>query len=435
MKDNHEHHIDKLFHESLDGNRIDPNPVVWKSLSANIPAGRGSNVLSFTAAAMVLAFLSLLLNYQLNIYSEDQELVRQQTEESLLERPENKTGQDAPPSSDLNEDTRLPSASSSTATVDPLEDEIKTATVKTDSKVRVTDESVTTPPASTDKIIAGFEKEFYPSMSSVEAHQRILLESSRDLEGTERTSDHSSPVFNMSLEDSYVKEGKLELGATFGPAVSIYPNGQNRNDFTFEILAVYENSRVFAEGGIGAYYSSESAKYGITYSSYDSVGYFINVDAFTVDPQNPESIRFNTSTKNIYDSIRQYRIEEKTNKYAYLQLPLRVGYRVIETGRFSLDLKAGIIFSWQIFKDVPEIPYQENDIDQIEVIRNYPDRLKTNWQYTAGIGINYHISNYIRLGIDPFYRQYINSVYAPDSKYSAKSPYAFGIRGGLFIEF
>ena len=435
MKDRYEHNIDKLFHESLDGNRIDPSPVVWKSLSVNIPAGKGSNILSYMAAALALAFLSLLLNYQLNNYSQDQEQAQQQTEEPFIERPENQTEQNTPPAINISEDSSLPTEPSSTTAIDPPEDNIKANATTPVSKDDPAIEIVTTPPASTDKNNIAFEKANYPGMQSLAGQQSIFLDSSRELVGTERTSDHPSPVFNMRLEDSYVKKGKLELGATFGPAVSIYPDGQNRNDFTFEVLAVYENSRFFAEGGVGANYSSESAKYGITYSSYDSVGYFINIDAFTVDPQNPESIRFQTSTKSIYDSINKYRIAEKTNKYAYLQIPVRLGYRIIETGRFSLDLKAGIIFSWQIMKDVPEIPYQENDVDQIEVIRNYPDRLKTNWQYTAGIGINYHISNHIRLGIDPFYRQYINSVYAPDSKYSARSPYAFGIRGGLFFEF
>lgn len=434
MKHKYEHNIDKLFHESLDGHNIEPKPALWKSLSANVPGRSGSNTLVFLAAALVLALLSAMLNYQLHDYHGIQKKAKQQeintlmpvTEESTEEQTNHPIEVDQTDNTDDTQLTEKPITAIETAPAAGLP--------KTESTGRAQEYTAKAEHPGQQNINIDINRSEYSRIESISLQNQIYNDNaSPSILDSEDAK--ISPVFNMGMENQYVKNAKLLLGAAFSPAVNIYPDGQNRNDFSFEIIAVYENSRFFAEGGFGANYATESAKYGINYSTYDSVGYFINVDAFTLDPENPGTIRFHTSMKNIYDSISHYKIKENTNKYAYLQIPLRIGYRIIDNGRFSLDVKAGILFSWQIMKDVPDLPYEGSDDSQIDVIRYYPDRLKTNWQYTAGVGINYHISNNLRIGIDPFYRQYIKSVYAPDSKYSARSPYAFGVRGGIYIEF
>ncbi|RLD55665.1 MAG: hypothetical protein DRI97_09015, partial [Bacteroidetes bacterium] len=243
------------------------------------------------------------------------------------------------------------------------------------------------------------------------------------------------PIFDLNVRDSYAKKADVLFGAAFSPAVNIFPDGQNRNDYSIELVAAYEKSRFLIESGLGANYTSESAKYQVNYTSFDSVGYYVGVTSFTIDPVNPDSVIFETNLKNLYDSIDHYSVTENTNKYAYLQIPLRVGYRVLQTPRFSIDLKAGILFSLQIYKDIPGVPYRGNDADDIEVTRQYPDRLTTSWQYTAGIGLNYQINNKVRFTLEPFYRQYIKSAYSPASAFPARSPHAFGIRGGLYFHF
>ncbi|NQT77577.1 MAG: outer membrane beta-barrel protein, partial [Bacteroidetes bacterium] len=243
------------------------------------------------------------------------------------------------------------------------------------------------------------------------------------------------PFFDLNIRDNYVKKAELMFGAGFTPAVNIYPDGQNRNDYSLELVAAYEKSRFIIESGIGANYTSESAKYQVNYSSYDSVGYYIGVSSFSIAPGNPDSVIFETSLKSVYDSIAHYQITENTNKFVYLQIPLRIGYRIIEANRFSIDLKAGVLLSLQVYRDVPEVPYQGSDAEQIEVIRQYPDRLKTTWQYTASLGFNYQINRQTRFSLEPVYRQYINSVYSTGSAYPARSPYSFGIRGGIYFHF
>jgi len=247
--------------------------------------------------------------------------------------------------------------------------------------------------------------------------------------------DFPDPIFDLNIKDTYARKADVFFGAAFSPAVNIYPESQNRNDYSLEFITSYEKSRFIIETGIGGNYTSESADYRINYTSYDSVGFYVGVSSFTVDPVNPDSVIFETKLKSLYDSIDHYSVIENTNKYAYLQVPLRIGYRVLQLPRFSIDLKAGVLFSVQIYKDIPGVPYQGTDAENIEVVSQYSDRLTTTWQYTTGIGLNYHINNKVRFTLEPFYRQYIKSAYSPASEFPARSPYAFGIRGGLYFHF
>ncbi len=320
----------------------------------------------------------------------------------------------------------------------------------TNSSLGYSPELSDSPPATDESMLILAATEDVPELMATDAEnisfQYIVLSKARMIPAHIETDagltindsqerESPGPIFDLNIKDSYAKKADVLFGAAFSPGVNIFPEGQNRNDYSFELIAAYEKSRFLVETGLGGNYTSESAKYQINYTSFDSVGYYVGVTSFNIDPINPDSIIFETNLKNLYDSIDHYTVRETTNKYAYLQIPLRIGYRVFQTPRFSIDLKAGILFSLQIYKDIPDVPYYGNDANEIEVIRQYPDRLTTSWQYTAGVGLNYQINNNVRFSLEPFYRQYIKSAYSPSSAFPAKSPYAFGIRFGLYFHF
>ena len=435
MKEGRKNSIDKFFQESLDGHKVEPTASVWESLASHIPSGSGNGTFMFLLAALAIGVFSFFVISGLNTGQELVEMTKNietinvDTESAIVE-------------------AEIVQATSSSDDEKPAEVSItpsKQDIVTLESSNEPYSPSAERPYKNDNAVAKAAEDDSKENKEETSFDHSVLdymeyryaiieLESTTEL-SNEDARDSGDPIFDLSINDGYVKKADVLFGAGFSPAVNIYPDGQNRNDYSLELIAAYEKSRFILEGGVGANYTTESVKYGVNYSSYDSVGYFINVNSFSIDPGNPDSIRFETSLKNIYDSISHYRIQENTNKYAYLQIPVRIGYRLIEKDRFSLDLKVGILFSLQVYKDVPEVPYQGSDAEQIEVILHYPDRLKTNWQYTAGVGMNYHINRNLRFTLEPFYRQYIKSVYSSDSEYSARSPYAFGIRGGLYFHF
>ena len=404
------HNIDNLFHESLGGQTIEPSEGVWASLSTKIPSGKGSGILMFLLSAIAIGAFSLFLNTDINTRSQSSD-IPENVETNTTTEPfialageEQAIDQTEEPSAPAKKPVVHSKPLANAASVNDRQDN-KDASIER-RRLDLLDYRI--------------------ALIELDDPSNIYAGESRPAE---------DPIFDLTIKDGYVKKADILFGAGFSPAVNIYPDGQNRNDYSLELIAAYEKSRFIVEGGIGGNYATESVKYGIIYSSYDSIGYYINVNSYSFKPGNSDSVVFETSLKSVYDSIDHYRIEENTNKYAYLQIPLRIGYRIIEKNRFSLDLKVGILFSLQVYKDVPDVPYQGNDGDRIEVIRHYPDRLTTNWQYTAGVGINYHINRQLRFTLEPFYRQYLKSVYSTGSEYSARSPYAFGIRGGIYFHF
>lgn len=434
MKKERQHSIDKLFLESLGGQKISPLPSTWASLSKHLPveAGRGT-LLYFLSGVAIAAFVFLMhsrLLYDTGEVLPGTASIPETTEieNNTLSTPENQ-------STEINEtDINLTESSSTHATAS--------------SSPEISPEQTTTPPAGTPPVILvsqqnqgadrqnedGYANRSLLSVSmagsingQVEANSTMGIR-----ESSER--DFPDPIFDLNVKDSYAKPADILFGAAFSPSVNIYPDAQNRNDYSLEIVTAYEKSRFLLEIGVGGNYTSESAEYRVNYTTYDSIGFYVGVTSFTVDPIYPDSVIFQTRLKNLYDSIDRYTILENTNKYAYLQVPLRLGYRVIQMPRFSVDLKLGVLFSIQIYKDIPGAPYQGTDTD-VEIIRQYPDRLTTTWQYSAGVGVNYHINNKVRFTLEPFYRQYIKSAYSPSSAFPARSPYAFGLRGGLYFHF
>lgn len=432
------HSIDKLFHESLSEHKLEPSASVWTSLSGHIPSPKGRRGLYYLAAAIIIGALSVYTIVELSTDHNAEEAVeneistpnikpdqsiKQTQAESLPDQTDESTSEQSRADNTiaLDQSNASPSITNSapTPTAQKENSTITSASSVASEKMEDTDESLID----------------YLTLDLLDYRiARIELNEDNDMQ-MEEIRQSGKPVFGLSTKDGYAKKADIIFGAAFSPAVNIYPDGQNRNDYSLEFVTAYEKSGFILETGIAGNYTTEGAKYGISYTSYDSVGYFINVNSFNTVQGNPDSIRFETSMKNVYDSVDHYVIKENTNKYAYLQIPLRFGYRLIEKDRFSLDLKLGILFSFQVYKDVPEVPYQGNDVESIEVVRYSPDRLKTNWQYTAGIGMNYHINKNFRLTLEPFYRQYFKSVYSPDSEYSARSPYAFGLRGGIYFHF
>lgn len=436
MKKERKNSIDKLFFESLAGHRVEPSVGIWESLTAYIPSAKGRGTFILLISVIVLGALALLMYGILDdgteqfVKSDEANIkvipaVLEDPEDSdILLSNDNSTEEEADkpaiPLSNTNSSLGYPGDQGVSS---PLEE---SKPISSDPE----NEAV----IQQGDLDYGFTST-YCYLDHAELRSDVIkVNPMPEIKGSQLR-ETQEPIFNLNIKDSYVKKADVLYGAAFSPSVNIYPERQNRNDYSLEFVAAYEKSRFILESGLGVNYTSESAKYRINYSSYDSVGFYVGVTSFSIAPENPDSITFETSLKNLYDSIDHFRINENTNKFVYLQIPLRAGYRIFEGNRFALDIKAGILFSLLLYKDIPDIPYQGSDAEQIEVIRQYPDRLTTTWQYTAGIGMNYQINRQLRFTLEPFYRQYIKSVYTPASEFPARSPYSFGIRGGIYLHF
>ena len=311
MKEERKHNIDKLFHESLEGQTIEPSKGVWASLSTQIPSGSGSGILMFLLSAFAIGALSLFLNTEINsnkqladipenikanvaiepltaLAQEDQAISSQdKTEEASIEISDNNTvAKQSTSSSDLITEASSPPAQKPVEYTRPA-----TNAASDEDRRKNNDESIE-----------------HSRLDLLDYRIALIeLDDPADIYVGESRQD-GDPVFDLTIKDGYVKKADILFGAGFSPAVNIYPDGQNRNDYSLELIAAYEKSRFIVEGGIGGNYATEGVKYGITYSSYDSVGFYVNVNSFSFKPGNSDSVVFETRLKSVYDGVDHYRI-------------------------------------------------------------------------------------------------------------------------------
>jgi hypothetical protein len=434
MKNERKHGIDKLFYESLSGNRIEPSASVWNSLTQHIPSRGAGGLYLLLFSSLIIGAASLLLIAGLR---SDRPAAKQTEQQLVWNETVAKSHQYLNPMTTWTADEEQATNAPGLAPTSP---DITLPSGEGSSDLTYTQRTPESMISSAPYIAESNSGKTEMDMLRLAVNKVPYMKTKLKGTGHHKLSSDKyriagKPRFNLPVKDTYARKASMLFGAGFSPAINIYPDGQNRNDYSFEVTTTWEKAGFIAESGLGLQYASENAQYQINYTSYDSVGFYIGVISFSPAPNNPDSVVLQTSFMNIYDSIDHVVIRENSNKYLYLQIPFRIGYRLHQSDRFSIDLKTGIIFSVQIYRDIPGVPYQGTDAGQVEVNRLYPDRLQTNWQYTAGIGLNYHVSSRLRFTLMPQYRQYIKSVYSPNSSYPARSPYAFGLWGGVYFHF
>lgn len=244
----------------------------------------------------------------------------------------------------------------------------------------------------------------------------------------------NSIINNSLLSDSYSKKYDLSLGAYFSPEIINNGTKPNKNSYTLGIDVNCNFSNYVLRSGIGVSYSEGNGYFKIAYEKYDSIGFYNRVNSFIVNPNNSDSIIFNTSIVNVYDSVQHTDDSQTKNYYTYLRFPFFVGNNVIDFKKISCTIYAGPVLSLLIYKNEPNLNFYKNDVKIINIDNNTPVRIKTIWQFQISVGFAYNLTDNLKISIEPTYRYYINSIY--NSNYlTSKRPYSVGLRTGILFNF
>ena len=156
---------------------------------------------------------------------------------------------------------------------------------------------------------------------------------------------------------------------------------------------------------------------------------------FEVDPENPGELIFHTHTVEVWDTVQHHSHEQTRNAYTYLQVPVMVGYKALESGIFSAHIKAGPSFSFLLNRREPGLEFHTPGNATVAGIDNFTaPRIETNVQVLVSLALQMQFAERVGLLIEPTYRYYLNPVYDVNNK-SLKNPYGIGVRGGLFFNF
>lgn len=189
-------------------------------------------------------------------------------------------------------------------------------------------------------------------------------------------------------------------------------------------------SRFSIGTGIELGYMIDQGKYRVDYKSLDSVGFYSSVVSYSVGSNN--EIVYNTAVKTLYDSLNHSADPRTSNRYTYLRFPLLVGYRMVETNRFSVTLKAGPAWSVLIAekKASPEVAYENATITRID--DETSARFKTNWQVWANLLLEMKVSERFSLYLEPNWKYYLKPTAEQESP-EAKAPWSVGVGLGVQV--
>ncbi|MCX6249577.1 MAG: outer membrane beta-barrel protein [Bacteroidetes bacterium] len=135
--------------------------------------------------------------------------------------------------------------------------------------------------------------------------------------------------------------------------------------------------------------------------------------------------------KEVYDSLLRLNYSYYEKRYIYLQIPLKLGYDLIRNNNFSLGVRIGPTLSVLLQSRAKSASYNLGKDRIVRLNDVTPDRVATNWQFSAGINAWFRMNRRFGLEVEPDFRHYFNSVYEkPDN---TKKPWSAGFRIALII--
>jgi opacity protein-like surface antigen len=428
--------IDDLFREGLNGYRVEPSQGLWEKIESRyFPSPGGRRAIIVTIVLLFLAAGSAIITWtalperkpqpaesataittagpETEMTSQQNEMSSQQYEKTSIptldktrsdhkttgNESNNQTVQVNQPSYASSSSQRAEMTSQFKHNADPYQDERKRSTVKVFFMTGYKDD------------ISGYITLWDPTLTPVEPSVNL-------------------PVYK-GLKNEYARLYELSAGATFMPAIIFYDPNPSNTGWSASLDLDYDRSRFHAYAGAGASYFKDKGSWEISYESYDSVGYYLNVNSFRVNPESPGEIIFDMSEKTVYDSVPHLVVSEQTNSYTYLDVPLGIGFTVVDGRRFALTVRTGVKFSWLIGKNEPTADFSITGAEDVFIDRLVPARTNTNWRFTAGLEASYLLTGRLSLRLEPAFEQYLNSVYHSSPDYQAGKPYLIGVNVGV----
>ena len=232
--------------------------------------------------------------------------------------------------------------------------------------------------------------------------------------------------------DDYIEINNLWFAFHVTPEAIFMQDKTVKKAVDFDFTGMYRKQDWYIEAGAGVAISEDDGTFIINYAQNDSIGYFYKVTSFDIDPTTGKPV-FNTNVEGVYDTVPYNQTEVMKNKYYYLRFPVYAGLKVYNYKRFSVFLKAGAVYSVLTNKNEPDINFINDKATWIQITNQTPQRIHSNLQLSAGVGLIYGITNKLEVSVEPVYNYYLNSVY--DRSYNSKSPWSLGLRTGINFKF
>lgn len=247
-----------------------------------------------------------------------------------------------------------------------------------------------------------------------------------------------NPIEKTITVEEYLKKRKklhTYTGMGIKPAMVYYPNTQDQFTYTAEVDFGIILNNFYIEAGVGYQHMKERGVHKYNYKSNDSIGVYNRVVSFEIDPANPDNITYKTTETTVYDSIDHVNVQSPLFYYSYLNIPLKVGYKVWNRDKISLGVETGLLFSKLIKSEIPEASFNFPEYTLISIEDNTPARVEMNMQLLFAIRVNYRFTKAISLSLQPEFTKYLNSIYDTEKGDPNIKPYTMGLKFGIYYDF
>lgn len=236
------------------------------------------------------------------------------------------------------------------------------------------------------------------------------------------------PIPDPSLDYGFRKTSSLMLQVS--PEWIFDGNTKKKISGAINIDLSYllEGKDAFIQLGAGYGISKNDGIFNVNYSQYDSLGFYEQVNSFSVDAATGLPI-YHTTTEGVFDTVNYSTLETSGNRYSYFRIPVTAGLKFYELKRLSFFAEAGATYSVLVKEHEPGITFTNEQATSVEIIDNSPARVKSTFQLSAGLGLKYVLNHRFDLRLDAMYNYYWNSIMERQNQ--QKSPFSISIKAGV----
>ncbi len=207
-----------------------------------------------------------------------------------------------------------------------------------------------------------------------------------------------------------------EMGYYISPELSItsLDSIQLLNNYSISVQPTYNiNKHWYIKSGLGLSFVRDQGFAKIDYVKNEYMGSYDDVYDVTFDTTGGVVTPiYYTKSVEVWDSIPHVLVQNVTNKYLYLQVPLLFGYNYHKSGsKMSMYFQAGPVFNIKVAGWIENPSYNDGESEIIKLTNNLPVRSTNYFQLWVGAGIKYSMTSRISIAVEPQYRYYFNGVY------------------------
>jgi len=195
------------------------------------------------------------------------------------------------------------------------------------------------------------------------------------------------------------------------------------------------NKKFILETGMSYMQMEFEDKVEIDYYAFVFMGTVINTESEWeeyVNDQGDTLLRqiYTVQLIDVYDSAF---VEEEKNdvvKLSGVTIPLTVGYRFSDNGRFFYDLKAGLDMMIITGRVIPGNPTPVDSIRVLDVKNSLADKYSVRWKYHISLGVGFRATERMAIYAEPTLWWYPEGIRNKETN-TIKNPFEAGIRIGL----